>query len=293
MVTDLLRSRPAPGAGGGDLLPNYWNPSRGQPETILPTNYIPVVGTAGNNAWGSYVTLTAGLPDSLVLLSAHITQCVAASSEFWYELRATLIDGYHTIATFGLQSIIAGSGSSPMVSRPFRLEPYTMPPGAILEIRAYGAIPAPTNTQFYAFVSGIPWKTLASWYDPWPNTYIAGTRATNQRRSIAVPNYHSIGAAWTQILAAAPNDMLITAAELNGLEGKGSAGQVMEIGTGAAGAEVAHTRVPFPRMPIIAFTFGHQEPGRKGLVLNGERVVARMLSGTTPRNGAVYFEDIT
>jgi hypothetical protein len=279
--------------GGGDVLPNYWNPARGQPEIILPVTYIPVAGVAGNNAWGAYVTLTLGLPTDFVLLSAHITQVVATTASFWYEIRVTRFEGPFTIATFGTGVLVAGAGSSPITTRPYRLAPYWVPPGAILEIRAYCTLAAGPNTAFYAFVSGILSGANASWYSPWPNTYIGGTRATALRRSIAVPNWHSIAAVWTQIVPAAPNDMLITAAELDPAQAVGGAGQVLAIGTGAGGAEVAHTRVPFPRAPLFAVTSGQQEPGRKGLVLSGERVVASMLSGATPRNAAVYFEDLT
>jgi len=292
MVTDLLRSRPPPGAGGGDVLPNYWNPARGQPETILPINNREGAGSTGCGAWGNEVQLTAGLASDVVLLAAHISQVMVQSGDFWYELRAGPAGANSPIATFGWNDFITGSGAAPIVQRPFRLQPYLLPAGTRLAIRGYSDLPPGSTTYFGAFVSAVPPAPTATWYSPWPNTYIGGTLATVQYRLPAVPGWQSVSNVWTMIIGLTNTPHLITAAELNPADATGGPGQVVEIGTGAQGAEVAHTRIPFCSTRIFGFVFGHQESGRKGLILAGERVAARLISGDTPRNMGFYFEDL-
>lgn len=285
----LIRSRPRAAAAG--LAVGYGNPARGEPETILPTTYAQVNVIVANAAWAAWTEITAGEASDLVLLAAHIAQIYAVTAHTWYQLGVGAAGSESVIAEFGQGVLIAGSGAAPIVPTTYHLEPYTLPAGTRLAIRGQNNYAAVGAAACGLFVSCIPPSPTATWED-WSDDYIGGSQATNRTRYPAVAGWLTIGVGWTQVTAAAPNDMLVVAAELDPQHNINDAGMVVEVGTGAAGFEVAHTRIGIPRAGTVGWPFGMQEAGRAGLVNAGERVAARIVSGTGNKRGAVYFEDL-
>jgi hypothetical protein len=292
-LTDLLRSRPAPGAGGGDLLPNYWNPQRLDPEIVLPSSYLAASVVFGNGAWGSWATVQAAAAADYVLLAAQLSKPIANSGSCWLQIGLGAAGAEVPIAELGDHFLIAGSGASPIVTRTYRLEPYTIPAGTRVAARGWHTV---GNAVSRLHLSLIPPSPTASWYSTWPNTYIGGSRATNLWRSPAVAGWTPINggaAAWSTVLAAAANDLLFNACEFDAFNGGGGNGNVVELAVGAAGSEQILSRVPIGAEVVIAFSFGYSEAARKGIIFAGERVSARLLTdGAGPWDMAFYFEDV-
>jgi hypothetical protein len=277
--------------GGGDVLPNYWNAQRADPEVIAPTNGRDARPTAGLGAWGAWTSLGVLSRDDLVLVAAHMSKITTESCSLWVQIGVDPAGGasFTVRAEFAFHTFISGSGAYPIHANTFRLAPYLIPGLSSVAIRGWVTA---GNTSFQGYLALV--TPAASWYDPWPNTYIAGGRATNQRRVPAVAGWVSVpgGAGWTQVVASAPNDMLLTAVEVDPASAAGLQGDVVEVGVGAPGSEVVFSRAGIPSIRISGWCFGHQEFGRKALVLAGERVaVRRVLTGGT-LGVALYFEDL-
>jgi hypothetical protein len=169
-----------------------------------------------------------------------------------------------------------------------RLAPYKVPSGSRLAARAWTTA---GDGRVALLLSVLP-SPPGNWRDPWPNTYIEGARVTKTRRDPAVAGWHTLqSASWTQIVASAPNDMLFVAAEYDPANASGGQGQWVEVGVGAAGSEQILSRVPFPTILVFNWNAGYQEAARKGLILAGERVAARLRTGTD-LEAALYFEDL-
>jgi hypothetical protein len=290
-LTDLLRSRPAAAAGGGDVLPNYWNAQRLEPSIILPSTWQDVRPTAGIGAWGAWKLVNPGLAQDVVLTAVHFNIVTTASMSCWVQVGYDPVgDGSYTpIETVGIHAFISGAGAAPLHGKTARLAPFKVPANKSIGIRAWKTA---GDTRVSAFLSAI--LPTATWYDPWPNAYIAGGRVSAQRRYPVVPAWQTsaVTPTWTQVYAAAPNAMLLTAAEWDPANGGGANGEVIEVGVGAAGSEVIAARVGIPTMIILNWSFGYQEFGRKALIVAGERVAVRHNHTPASANVALYFEDL-
>ena len=289
----LLMAGEIPGRqpGGGDVLPNYWNPQRADPEVILPSSGLEARPTAALGAWGAWTTVQAATPQDLVLLAAHMSKVTTVSCSLWGQVGVDPTGGtsFTVRAEFAFHAFVSGSGAYPIHTSTFRFEPRLIPAGSRVAMRGWVT---DGNTSFQGYLALV--RPAASWVDPWPNTYIAGGRATNQRRSPAVPNWLTVpqGSAWREAVASAPNDMLLTAVEIDPTSATGLQGDVVEVGVGAAGSEVVFSRAGIPSARVTGWPLGYQEFGRKALVLTGERVAVRkVLMGGTHRV-ALYFEDL-
>ena len=220
-----------------------------------------------------------------------MSKITTASGSLWAQIGVDPTGGtsFTVRAEFAFHAFISGSGAIPIHSNTFRLEPYLIPAGSRVAMRGWTSA---GDLRFQGYLALI--TPAASWVDPWPDTYIAGGRATKLRRSPAVPGWLTVpsGSGWTQAVASAPNDMLLTAVEVDPTSAAGLQGDVVEVGVGAAGSEVVFSRAGVPSVRIFGWPFGHQEFGRKALVLSGERVAVRKaLAGGTHRM-ALYFEDV-
>jgi hypothetical protein len=278
--------------GGGDVLPNYWNPQRADPEVILPSSGLEARPTAGLGAWGAWTTVQAATPRDLVLLAAHMSKITTASGSLWAQIGVDPTGGtsFTVRGGFAFHAFISGEGAAPLHTSTFRLAPYLIPAGSRVAMRGWATAGDLSFQGYLALV--VP---AASWVDPWPDTYVAGGRATNQRRSPAVAGWLTVpaGSGWTQAVASAPNDMLLTAVELDPSSATGAQGDVVEVGVGAAGSEVVFSRAGIPSVRLFGWPFGYQEFGRKALVLSGERVALRKkLAGGGTHRLALYFEDL-
>lgn len=290
----LLMAGEIPGRqpGGGDVLPNYWNPQRADPEVVLPSSNLEAQATAALGAWGAWTTVQAATAGDLVLLAAHMSRITTASGSCWVQVGVDPTGGtsFTVRAEFAFHAFISGSGATPIHSSTFRLGPYLIPAGSRVAVRGWVTA---GDLRFQGYLALI--APAASWVDPWANTYIAGGRATRQRRVPAVAGWLTVpaGSGWTQAVASAPNDMLLTAVEIDPSSAAGTRGDVVEVGVGAAGSEVVFSRAGIPSLRILGWPFGYQEFGRKALVLSGERVAVRkaVVSGGTHRL-ALYFEDL-
>lgn len=288
-LSGLVRSRPA--AAGGDQLPNYWNAQRLEPSILLPSSGQEARPTAGIGAWGAWTQLEPAIGQDMVLVAAHFTFITTATMSGWVQIGADPAGGssYSAVAETAMHAFIAGSGSAPIHARTSRLGPVPVTSGSSIGVRVY-------KTGGHAgcaiWLSAI--LPTASWYDPWPNTYIAGSRVTQQRRYPTVPNWQTtaMSPAWAQVYASAPNDMLVTAAEWDPFNGAGTYGGRVEVGVGAAGSEVVAARVPFPSTSLLNVACGTQEFGRKSLILSEERVAVRHYNSLTAVRVALYFEDL-
>jgi hypothetical protein len=282
------------GAGGGDILPNYWNPQRADPEIILPSSALEARLTAGLGAWGAWTVVQAATSQALVLVVAHMSKITTVSGSGWVQVGVDPAGGvnYAVRGEFAFHAFISGEGAAPIHTSTFRLAPYLVPAGSRVAMRGWvtGALADLSIQGYLGFI--LP---AATWVDPWPNTYIVGGRATNQRRDPAVPGWYTVpqGAAWTQVIAAAPRDMLATAVEFDPSSGTGAQGEVVEMAVGAAGSELVFSRAGIPSVRLFGWAFGYQEFGRKALILRGEPVSLRKVApfGGTHRI-ALYFEDL-
>jgi hypothetical protein len=275
----------------GDLLPNYWNPQRGDPEVILPSSGMEARPSAAVGAWGAWITVEAATAQALVLLAAHINTLSTASCSLWAQVGVDPTGGtsFTVRAEFAFHCFISGSGAYPIHGSTFRLAPYLIPAGSRVAMRGW-VTDGSLYFQGYLALA----RPTASWYSPWPNTYIAGGRATSRRRSPAVAGWVSVptGAGWTEVVASAPNDMLLSAVEFDPASAAGLLGDVVEVGVGAAGSEVVFSRAGIPSIRIMGWIFGYQEFGRKALVLSGERVAVRKVLTDGTHRVALYFEDL-
>lgn len=288
----LLMAGEIPGCqpSGGDVLPNYWNPQRADPEVVLPSSGLEARPTAALATWGAWTTVEAATPRDLVLVAAHMSKITTASGSLWVQIGVDPTGGtsFAVGQEFAFHAFISGEGSVPIHSSTFRLEPCLVPAGSRVGMRGWVTV---GDLRFQGYLALI--APAASWVDPWPNTYIGGGRATRQRRYPVVNGWVSLPAstAWTQVVASAPNDMLLTALEVR--PGSGSIpGLSLEVGVGAAGSEVVFSRIGIPTARIINFPFGHQEFGRKALILRGERVAVRKVVATGAQDVALYFGDL-
>jgi hypothetical protein len=279
--------------GGGDILPNYWNPQRLDPDVIIPTAALPAAVAFGAGAWGAWAQLIAATPAAYVLVTAHLSKVVASSGNYWLEVGVGPAGREVPIAAIGDNCFISGAGAAPIVIRTYRLEPYLIPAGSRVVARGWHEV---GNLSSRLALSLIPASPAATWYSPWPNTYIDGSRATKLWRTPAVNGWANIaggGGAWSQVLAAAANDLLFNACEFNPMNAGGGGGNILELAVGPAGSEQLLSRVPIGCSVLIAFCSGYSEVGRKGLVLAGERVSARLaLVPAGPWGMGFYFEDI-
>jgi len=293
MVTDLLRSRPAAGAGGGDILPNYWNPQRLDPDIILPSGGIAASVVCGAGAWGAWGVIQAASAADYVLVTAQFSKVVAGSGSFWVEVGIGPLQGESPIAAFGDHVFFSGAGASGVVSRTYRLEPHLIPAGSRIVARGWDTTGNASSRIMLSLIRASP---LATWYSPWPNTYIGGGRATNLWRSPAVAGWTGItnpAGGWTTVLAVAPNDLLFNACEFDPTNAGGGQGNVLELAVGAAGAEQILSRVPIGAVCVLAYCLGYCEAGRKGIIFSGERVSARMGFGPAgPWRMGFYFESV-
>lgn len=291
--TPLLMAGEIPGRrqGAGDALPNYWNPQRGDPEVILPSSGLEARPTAALGAWGAWTIVEAATAQDLVLLAAHMSKITTVSGSLWAQIGVDPTGGtsFTVRAEFAFHAFISGSGAVPIHGNTFRLEPYLIPAGSRVAMRGWVSA---GDLRFQGYLALI--TPAASWVDPWANTYIGGGRATKQRRSPVVPGWVSLPAStvWTEAVASAPNDMLLTAGEIDPTSASGTQGLALEMGVGAAGSEVVFSRVAFPSARVLNFPFGHQELGRKALVLAGERVAVRKALAAGTQRMALYFEDL-
>jgi hypothetical protein len=275
----------------GDVLPNYWNPQRADPEVILPSSGFEARPTAAVGGWGAWTTVEAATAQDLVLLAAHVSKITTASCSLWVQVGVDPSGGssFTVRGEFAFHCFISGSGAYPIHSSTFRFEPYLIPAGSRVAMRGWASA---GDLRFQGYLALV--RPGASWVDPWPNTYIAGGRATNQRRSPAVAGWLTvpIGSGWTEAVVSAPNDMLLSAVEIDPTSITGLQGDVVEVGMGATGSEVVFSRAGIPSIRVNGWVFGYQEFGRKALVLSGERVAVRkVLAGGTHRV-ALYFEDL-
>jgi len=280
------------GAGGEvDLLPNYWNAQRLEPSTVLPSSYSDARPVAGIGAWGNWVSVEAAIAADLVLVALHYNVVTVQTGSCWMQLGYDPEGGtdYTVVEEVGEHAFISGTGAVPIHGGTRRLAPFLVLAGSRIGMRARKTA---GHTGVGAFLSAV--SPEAGWVDPWPNTYIEGARVTGQRRFPVVNGWQNsvVQPTWTEVYAAAPNDMLLTALEWDPANAAGAQGEVVEVGVGPVGEEVVAARVGIPSIRILSWASGLQEFGRKALILSGERVVVRhgLASGT--RRVALYFEDL-
>jgi hypothetical protein len=294
------------GAAGGDLLPNYWNPTRDEPDIILPSSFRQATVNAGAGAWSAYSVVQAATAAAYELLSMHVHSAFPATAITWFELAVGAAGAEVPIAITALHALISGAGSTPVIQDSRRVGPITIPAGSRLAYRAWTSGAAIATGLFLSLKPSPGAVGVPGWYDPWPNTYIEGARintppnyAANDRYPLPVtPNTWVVianGLGWTQIMAAAPNDLLFNALERETTGGAGGgAGNVFQLARGAAGAEVIISQVPLLAFAAIGYVYGYQEPGRKAIILSGERVSGRFFLAI-PAGGmdvAPHFEDL-
>lgn len=281
-------------AGGGDLVPNYGNPQRGDPDIILPATGTSLALAYGAGAWGAYKQIVAATPAALALALINWSKIITVTGSHWVEIATGAAGAEVPLCYVGEHGIIAGAGSSPIVSFSRRVGPYTIPAGT--RVAARGWVTGGGNAAGHVILSCFNPAPAALWVDPWPNTYVGGSRVTAPvRRDPAVAGWYdpiAITPNWTQIVAVAPNDMLLDAVEWDPTNGTGGIGNIMEIGVGAAGAEVVFARAAWPGIALFGWIEGSMLLGRTVEVLAGERVAARMvkLAGVVQRC-AFYWED--
>jgi hypothetical protein len=274
--------------GGGDLLPNYGNPHRASPEVILPSTGEERRGSGGNNAWGSWANVGDPTTQPLVLLAAHINRVATTRDLLWIQVGADPAGGtnYAPVAIFAIHAYISGSGAYPVHGSHIPLPPITITAGSSLAFRAWGT--GTGNHQFQGYLALLP--TSASWYDPWPNTYITGARVSSIVRTPTVPTLITVDDTYTQVLAAAPNAMLLTALEAD-FSTDGAPGQTFEVGVGPASYEVLFSRVGIPSTRLASGPYGYQTFARKALILPGERVAVRSVTALS-HPIALYLENL-
>lgn len=289
-LREYLLGQVGPG-GEVDVLPNYWNPQRLEPSIVLPSGYLDARPVAGLGSWGAWASLEASVAADVVLTALHYNVVTVASGSCWIQLGYDPEGGtdYAMIEEVGEHAFISGSGAVPIHGGTRRLAPFLVPAGSRIGIRARKTA---GHTGVAAFLSALP--TDASWVDPWPNTYIEGAGVSGQRRFPAVDGWQNSVAepTWTEVYSAAPNDMLLTAAEWDPQNAAGAQGEVVEVGVGAAGEEVVAARVGIPSICVPGWASGLQEFGRKALILSGERVVVRHTWASGTQGVALYFEDL-
>lgn len=278
--------------GGGDILPNYWNPQRGDPEIVLPSNYVSIRPVFGNGAWGGWYGIQASTAADYVLLVAQLSKVIVTTGSYWCQVGIGAAGSEAPIAEFGGHAFISGSGAYPVVTNTWRLEPRLIPAGSRVAARGWYTVGHSGASIMLSCIT-----PAATWYSPWPNTYIAGARATKLWRSPAVAGWVAINAnagAYSTVIASAANDLLFNACEFSPLAAGGGQGNVLELAVGAAGAEQVLSRVPIGEAIVTSFCQGYSEAARKGIILTGERVSARLIApgAAGPYNMAFYFEDI-
>lgn len=292
MFPELIRSRPPPGGGASGGLPNYWNPQRLEPSIILPSNYLDVRPVAGVGAWGAWKQVQPAIAEDLVLLALHVNVITTASMSCWLQVGVDPAGGanYVAIAGAGMHAFIGGTGSAPIHGSTLRLAPNKILAGSSVGIRAYKTA---GDTRVAAYLSLI--KPSAAWYSPWPNTYIAGGRASGPFRFPAVPNWlvSVQQPAWTSCLFNGPGDMLLTAAEWDPTRAAGIEGDVIEVGVGPAGSEVVLARVGIPSNALNGWPVGYQEFGRKAIIRAYETVSVRHWWLASAARVALYLEYLT
>lgn len=288
-ITRIAIGGPQVVVGGGDLLPNYWNPQRLDPEIILPTSNLGIGVGCGAGAWGAWVEIQAATAADYVLLAAQLSKVIANSGSYWLQVGIGAAPNEVPIAEIGGHGFISGTGAAPIVTNTWRLEPYLIPAGSRVAARGWHACGHINSRIMLSLIT-----PTAIWEDPWPNTYIEGARATNLWRTPTVANWLGIQKInYTEVIAAAANDLLFNACEFDPMAGGGGNGNTLELAVGAAGSEQVLSRVPLGSGCLAPLCQGYSEAARKGIIYAGERVSARLLSisaGTF--NMAFYFEDI-
>ena len=291
----LMAGEIYPPSGGGDILPNYWNPSRADPDIILrSTAAWGTSVTFGVGAWGSWFQIEAGYAEDLVLVQLDMTKTVTVTCSFWLEIGLGAAGSEEAIACVGQDVMITGSGAYPHLAWSRRLAPRLVPAGTRVAARGWTTA---GYTDGVVNLSCIRPAPAALWCDPWPNSYIGGGRVIRTHRVPAVGGWLSVaggGVSWTEVVAAAPNDMLFVAAQYDATNaGGGSLGNRVEVGVGASGQEVVFSRVAIPSGMSGTWPYGEHQVGRKSLILSGERVAARLMgSAAGPWRMAFYFEDL-
>src|SRR3990167_235340 len=174
-----LFSRCRCAGGGGDELPNYWNPQRGDPDIIIPASGTSVVQVYGVGAWGAYAQVIAATPSDIVLTQVNLFKNTSASCVFWLEVAVGAAGAEVPLCHVGDQTLISGAGASPLLTLSKRVGPYLIPAGSRIAARGWTTA---GNTDGSVILSGIPPAPAAAWATPWPNTYIGGSRVSGPYR---------------------------------------------------------------------------------------------------------------
>lgn len=290
----LMAGEIYPPSGGGDVLPNYGNPSRGQPDVTLPlgTTYSTTLA-CGVGAWGGWAQVAAATPAAYVPTRAHWTKVVSSSCSFWLQVGVGAAGSEVPIAVVGDAVLISGSGAYPLVTGSRPLAPKLIAAGSRIAVRGWttaGSQGARVN------LSCLPASPAANWYSPWPNSYVGGGRVAAQRRWPSPASWYAVpggGVTWLELTGSAANDMLFDGAEFNIANAGGGDGNRLQLGVGSAGSEVVLSEVPFPGLAMVNWCGGYQDVGCRSIVLAGERVVARLKGPAAgPWSMAFYFEDL-
>lgn len=292
--TPLLMAGEIPGRQRclGDALPNYWNPSRGEPDVTFPsTSTYSATIVYGAGDWGSWYQVELSVPCDCVLTALHFSKVATASVSFWIQIGIGAPGSEVVIATVGQHVLISGSGANPFCAYTQRLAPYKVPAGSRIAARGLASAGHLGGRLNLSAIKAAP---DAMWYSPWPNTYIGGTRVTGTGRAPAAPSWQAVqggGVQWTQFLASAPSDMLFNAAEFNPANSGGGDGNRFQLGVGPAGDVTPLSEVPMVGAGLVPWCSGYQEVGRKSLILSGETVWGRLMGPSAgPWSMACYFE---
>lgn len=279
------------GAAAGGLAVGFENPARNQPERIVPFQANPTLRLAGLNAWSVWQQITAGEAADYVLAGMQVNYLVLDAGNINYQLGIGPAGAEVPIFEWGTAHNIGGAvGTQPLVGAYVRTPFIKIPAATRIAVRTYWATAGVTQPRCGVYLALLPLAGLT--WSAWSDAYPQGTRATSQSRTPAVPNFINVAAAgYTQILAAAPSDLLLYA--VTGDKAGIIHGQ-LAVATGAAGAEVDHAILPMGGCLLNFFWYGYTMPCRPVLIHAGERVAARYdyNSGGLAQNLAFYFTAI-
>lgn len=257
----------------------YRNPQRNQPCTILPTGARNTnLSTPAANTWGPWVQITAGLLSDVVIAAAQTVNIVTLSDIYHYQIGTGAIGAEVPIIEFEVGTFVQGT-ATPIPGRTTQLPYVHIPAGTRLSARVYdeNAGGNSGNASLYLYV--LPYGSIT--WDTWDDRYAKGDRSQGSFRTPAVasPYINLAGGnpgAWSTIIAAAAQECLVTAIQCNMVTSPQWA--QLEIGIGAAGAEIIQERVGKCSSQTLIATWGYNELCRLVRVHTNERIAMRIAS---------------
>lgn len=288
---------PAPAAAGG------WTRRGTNIELLYPTLANSTPASPGATAWtyGAYGVLSSGVANDYYPSALHVTFTlqfpIAAGTVLGGFLEIEVATGPSgsevEIARFtqALNTLFAGTLTSAFIQTgfTFHMGPALISAGTRVVARVRTSLPTSiVNAGIVLYLSGheapVPPSDLTYPLDG----HLAGDNVAHTRvtplasvLTLGVTVYPAY-TAWKEIIASAPNDLLVRGVSHVQLFSLGIEGKHIQFGIGAAGSEVAHSLVGCPALfPLGA---GFQELRRPLLVLSGERLSFRSAGNGNPNN---------